>query len=256
MRIAITRGVSPNLADCELTHLDRQPIDHARARRQHAEYEACLSHLGCRIVGLPADADLPDSVFIEDAAIVLDEVAIITRPGAASRRPEVVAVEALLERYRPIARIEPPGTIEGGDVLRGGRQLFVGQSSRTNRAGLAQLRSIADPFGYSVSGIAVRGCLHLKSAVTLVGEQLLLMNPAWVDPHDFPGFDVVTVSPDEPYAANGLLVGDTLIYPTAFPWTRARLEARGIRVIATDVSELAKAEGAVTCCSLVFDGPA
>lgn len=253
MRIAITREVSPAIGRCELTHLERQPIDVELARAQHRAYQACLAGLGCRVETLPAAPELPDSVFVEDVAVVLDELAILTRPGAESRRPEVAAIAEALRPYRPLHAIEAPGTVDGGDVLRVGRRLYVGLSSRSNAAAIEQMREVLAPHGYTVQGVPVAGCLHLKSAVTQVAEGTLLINRAWVDPAAFAGLELIDVDPAEPYAANALRVGEELIYPAAFPATRRRLEARGLTVHTVDVSELAKAEGAVTCCSLVFE---
>jgi dimethylargininase len=255
VRIALTRAVSPAIVHCELTHLERTPIDVDVARRQHEAYEQALAGAGYVVTRLPASDDMPDSVFIEDTAIVLDDIAVITRPGAASRRRELAAVEAALAAWRPIARIDAPGTVDGGDVLTVGRQLFVGQSSRTNREGIAQLHDIVQRHGYEVVAVDVTGCLHLKSAVTAAGPEAVLLNPAWVAKTPFARFDIITVHPDEPAAANLVSAGRTLIYPTAFPRTQERLEQRGYAVTTVDVSELAKAEGAVTCCSLLFKAP-
>jgi dimethylargininase len=252
MLIALTRPVSAALARCELTHLARTPIDVARAAVQHAAYEIALRAAGAIVHRLPAADDLPDAVFVEDVAVVLDEVAVITRPGAASRRPETAAVEAALAGFRPLAHVAAPGTVDGGDVLVAGRTLFVGRSSRTNEDGVRQLASAVNPYGYRVVAVEVGGCLHLKSAATLVGDGLLLVNPAWVPAGAFPGFDRLAVDPAEPYAANALRVRDRLLFPEHFPRTRNRLEGRGLSVVPVPCDELAKAEGAVTCCSIVF----
>ncbi len=252
MPIAITRKVSPALARCELTHLERVAIDVARAEAQHEAYERALSKLGCWVVSLPAEPGMPDSVFVEDTAVVVDELAVITRPGAPSRRPETDSVAAVLGRYRPVAAIAAPGTLDGGDVLRLGRRVYVGETGRTNPEGIAQLRALLAPHGYAVEGVPVSGCLHLKSAVTQAAADMILVNPAWVDPSRFAGFTPMRVHPDEPVAANELLVGDAALYPTAFPRTAAQLERAGVRLEAVDVSELAKAEGAVTCCSVIL----
>jgi dimethylargininase len=229
-------------------------IDAVRARTQHCAYEQALAGLGCEVLSLPPQEALPDSVFVEDAAIVLDEIAIVTRPGALSRRAETNSIAEALNPYRRIWFVEAPGTLEGGDVLRLDDRLFVGLSGRSNQSGIMQLRAVIWPHGYAVTAVPVTGCLHLKSAVTRVAERTLLINPEWVDPSVFGQFEVITVDPDEPYAANGLLVGDCVIYPSSFPRTRSRLEARGIAVTPVDVSELQKAEGGVTCCSLIFAG--
>jgi dimethylargininase len=253
MRIAITRAISPAFANCELTHLQRQPIDVEVACEQHRRYEEALWSLGCELQTLPAEPGLPDSVFVEDTAIVLDDIAVMTRPGAASRQPETPTVAAALEPYRLLLRLEPPATMDGGDVLRIGRALFVGRTQRTNQAGIEQLRAMLAPYDYTVTAVAVKGCLHLKSGVTLVAPETLLLNSRWVDPRPFGARQLIEVAGTEPGAANGLLVGDMLVYPTNFPATRRRLEERNVRVRLVDVSEIQKAEGAVTCCSLVFD---
>jgi dimethylargininase len=193
----------------------------------------------------------PDAVFVEDAAIVLDDLAIITRPGAPSRRPETVSIEKALEPYRIIRRIEPPGTLDGGDVLRIGMVLYVGVSGRSDAAGIEQLRAHINPFGYSVMAVPVRGCLHLKSAVTQVGPATVLINRQWVDPGHFAGMEWIDVSPEEPHGANALFVDGRVVYPDDFPRTAQRLDRAGINVRPVGVSELAKAEGGVTCCSLL-----
>jgi dimethylargininase len=256
MLIALTRGVSGALARCELTHLAREPIDLERARAQHAEYEAALGRLGACVRRIAGNDSLPDSVFIEDTAVVLDELAVIMRPGAASRRGEVEAVAATLREFRPLAWMREPGTMDGGDVLRVGRTLYVGLSSRTNAAGVEQLRKAVAPFGYAVQGVEVGGCLHLKSAVTEVGEGVLLGNAAWVSPAVFGGAEWIDVDAREVYAANAVRVGGAwgaVIYPEHFPRTAERLERRGIRVERVPCDELAKAEGAVTCCSILLE---
>jgi dimethylargininase len=250
--IAITREVSPKIAECELTHLERQVIDVENARRQHRQYEDALVKMGCQVQRLPVEAELPDSVFVEDAAVVLDELAVITRPGAESRRPETESVARALEPYRKLAFIQPPGTLDGGDVLRVGKMIYVGRSGRSNLEGIAQMRALVQPFGYSVQAVEVSGCLHLKSAVTQVAEDMLLINPGWVDGGVFGEMKRVEVDPREAFAANALWMGEDVIYPAAFPHTRQRLLEAGLRVQVVVASELAKAEGGVTCCSLIF----
>jgi dimethylargininase len=211
-----------------------------------------LREVGCCVERVPAAPECPDSVFIEDTAVVLPEVAIITRPGAPSRRPETGAVTVALRAYRRIAAIEPPATVDGGDVLVVGRRVFVGRTARSNTDGVRQMRAVLSPLGYEVESVAVSGCLHLKSAATAVAEGTVLVQPQWVSPSVFREFAIVEVDPGELYGANAVRVGARVIYPTAFPRTAERLAARGIEVRSVDVSELAKAEGAVTCCSLVF----
>jgi len=252
MLIAITRGVSERIKECELTYLAREPINLQRAWAQHRQYEELLVQLGCKLVKLPTESQLPDSVFVEDTAVVLDELAVITRPGAESRRAETVSVADILKQYRKLFYIEPPGTLDGGDVLQVGKTLYVGLSHRSNQQGIEQLRKILSAFGYTVTAVTLHDCLHLKSAVTPVAEDTLLINRQWVDDKAFGKIRFIDVSPQEPFATNALLVGKTLIYPEAFPKTRERLEAKGLNVRTVDASELAKAEGGVTCCSLIF----
>jgi dimethylargininase len=250
--VALTREVSPTLAACELTHLARAPIDVARARAQHQAYEDCLRSLGCDVRRLPAAPDMPDAVFVEDTAVVLPEVAVITHPGALSRRGETASAEAALRAFRPLVRVAPPATLDGGDVLVAGRRVYVGLSTRTNAAGVEQLRSALGPYGYDVRELPVSGVLHLKSAATAVAPGTVLLNPQWIDAGAFAGLERIEVDAREPLAANGLEVAGTVVYADAFPRTRERLEQRGLRVRTVAMDELAKAEGAVTCCSLVF----
>jgi dimethylargininase len=256
-RLAITRDVSPAFAACELTHVERVPIDVGLARAQHRAYEHALMDAGYRIERLAAAEDMPDSVFVEDVAVVFDEIAVIMRPGAPSRRAEVPAIATALSAHRRLEMISPPGTIDGGDVLVVGRQVFVGRSSRTNADAAQQMRILLKPLGYQVWEVEVTACLHLKSAVTVVADDLLLSNPAWIDctallrGHQF---TLIDLDPAEPFAANALRLADRVLMPAAFPRTADRLRARGLHVEAVEVSEFAKAEGAVTCCSVLVEG--
>jgi len=258
--VAITRPVSPAFAECELTHLTREPIDVGLAQRQHAAYEALLAELGCEVEHLPAEPALPDSVFVEDAAVVVDELAVVTRPGAESRRGETVSVAAALARHRPLARIEAPATLDGGDVLRLGKLVFVGLSARTNREGVEQLAALLAPFGYTVVGLPLDGCLHLKTAVTAVSDGTVIINREWIAGAAFADYEQIEVDASEPFAANVLRIAagdggrDTVVLPAAFPRTAERLAARGLQVRTADVSEMAKAEGGVTCCSILLAG--
>ena len=246
--IAITRDVSPSIARAELTHLDRVPIDYERACAQHGEYRELLASLGCTVIDLPGDANYPDCVFIEDTAIVLRDLAVITRPGAESRRCETAVVAEALARFRPLVFIEAPATVDGGDVLVLDDTIYVGVSSRSNAESLAQLRTLT---GRKVVGVGLHGALHLKTAITQVGAKTLLVNRAWVDVAPFDGWTLIDVDPSEPFAANAVLLGETVIYPRAFEKTRAKLG--GLDVHLVDADELAKAEGGVTCCSLLVE---
>lgn len=253
MVTAITREISPRFAECELTHIERIPIDINIARAQHGEYVKTLKDLGCEVIELPAEADLPDSVFVEDTALILPEVAVITRPGADSRKPETESIVRALTPLIPIVRVREPATVDGGDILVLGKQIYVGLSTRSNQEAINQLNELLSRYGYSVIGVELHDCLHLKSAVTRVDDHTLLINRDWVDSHGFGNSGLIDVDSSEPHAANCLLIGKAILYPTAFPKTRARLEERGHKVVTVNVSELAKAEGAVTCCSLIID---
>ena len=249
---AITRPVSAAFANCELTHLAREPINIERAQRQHAATVEALRGLGVAVEELPAEDTLPDSVFVEDTALVFDEIAVIMRPGAASRRPETASVASALAAHRTLATIEAPATIDGGDVLVLGKTVWVGLTTRSDAAAIDQLQSILGPFGYTVHGQPVHGCLHLKSAVTALDDTTLLLCPERVDPAGFGDTRTIEVAPDEPDGANVARVGDTLLAAAAFDATNARLRDAGYPVVTVALDELAKAEGAVTCCSLLF----
>jgi dimethylargininase len=252
MLIAITREVSPSVAGCELSFVPRTEIDVARANAQHRGYQRALATLGCEVRVLDAQPDMPDAVFVEDVAVVVDEVAVMTRPGAESRRAEGASIAEVLRQYRRLRAIEAPGTLDGGDVLRIGRMFYVGESARSNADGIAQLRSILAEYGYTVQGVPIQGCLHLKSAVTALDDESVLLQPTWIDRAAFAHYRIVEVDPAEEHAANVLCIGGTVVMPACFPRTRARVQGAGVDVVSVDVSELQKAEGAVTCCSLVF----
>ena len=249
--IALTREISDSIDRCELTHLQRLPIDLPRARSQHVVFEKILRKLGCEVQRIPEAHDLPDAVFVQDAALVFDEIAVLARPGAASRRPEVASLEEAIGPMRPIGRICAPGTLDGGDVAVIGRKVYVGLTPRTNREGAEQLAALLRPHGYSVEQVAVMGCLHLQTAVMPVADDTILVNRRWVDPGLFGEVECIDIDPDEPFAANALRVGRALVYPNTFPKTQAALEARGLRVVPVDLSELAKAEAGVTCCCIL-----
>jgi dimethylargininase len=255
MLTAITRSPGPELARCELTHLERLPIDIGRALAQHRAYLDVLRGTGVHLVELPADAALPDGVFVEDAAVVLDEMAVLTFPAPPSRRGELKAVEAALRSFRPVARVPAGACLEGGDVLRVGRTLYVGLSSRTCSAGVEALKAIVRPAGHDVVPVRVTGCLHLKSACCALGDETLLVNRAWLDVGAFTGLDLVDVPPEEPWGANVLLLPGAVVVSGAFPRTAEEVGKRGHNVIALDVGELHKAEAGLTCMSLLFEGP-
>lgn len=255
MLTAITRAVSPAFADCELTFIKRQCIDLQKAQQQHRAYEQLLAKLGARVISLPAEPALPDSMFVEDPAIVLDELAVVFPLGSASRRPEAPSLATAIAPFRKIETIQLPALVEGGDILRIDRKLFVGLTHRTNAEGIRRLSEIVAPHGYEVICVPITGCLHLKSAVTSIGRNTLLANRRWFDAAALATYDFIDVDPSEPHAANALTLAGTLIFPASFPKTRALLESCGFQVTPIDISELQKAESGLTCSSLIFDTP-
>jgi dimethylargininase len=253
MLTAITRAVSPAIVNCELSFIPRQPIDLQIAAAQHHAYERLLEKLGARIVSLPAEPNLPDSMFVEDPAIVLDELAVIFPLGTESRRPEAASLAQAISKFRKLEHVTLPGTLEGGDVLHIGRKLFVGLTKRSNAGGISQLSGILAPHNYEVIAVPVTGCLHLKSAVTFLGRDTLLANRAWFDAAPFAAYGWIDVDPGEPHAANALALANTIIFPMSFSRTRARVESAGFHVTPLDISELQKAESGLTCSSLLFE---
>jgi dimethylargininase len=250
--VALTHLPSPRMSDALRTFIDVQPIDLALAARQHEAYRSMLARAGARVVVLETNLAHADAVFVEDTAIVLDEVAVLTSMGAPSRRDEPRGIEPELRRHRAeIVRIEAPATIEGGDVLRVGRTIFVGATARTNSAGIDALEAVARRFGYALRRVRVDGCLHLKTACTALPDGSLLVSARWVDARDLEGFPIVHVADDEPDAANVALVNARVLGAAGHPRTLDLLRARGLDVDAVDLSEFAKAEGCVTCLSIL-----
>lgn len=253
MLSALTRGVSPSIGDCKLTFMERDKVDVALATQQHEAYQRCLKQMGVRVTALALMPEAPDAVFIQDTAIVVDEVAVMATMGAACRVGEVESVTEALSTHRACRHLSPPATLEGGDVVRIGRTLYVGDSGRTNREGIKQLSDILAPYDYQVRPVEVKGCLHLSTGCSYLGRDLLLLNPAWVDAAAFQYFDILEVPETEPWAANTIAIGDVVLIPSAFKRTRVLIEEHGFQVVTTDISELQKAEGALTCMSLMFN---
>ena len=251
---AITRRPSPQMSDCELTHLSRTPIDAAEAERQHSSYRAALAACGIAVTALPPLDGHPDCAFVEDTAICLPELFVICRPGAASRLGEVASVTTVLPTDRPQHILQSPATIEGGDVLVAGKTIFVGRSTRTNAAGIAALDAATAPFGYQVVAVEVPGALHLKTAATALAPDLLLVNPAWVDVAAFGDVRHIAVSAGEQFASNILSVNGAVFMHAGLPQTAAAITAAGFAVTPLDVSEFAKAEAGLTCLSLLVPG--
>ena len=253
---ALTREVSPAMADCELTYRCREQISYELAARQHAEYCGLLSYCGAQVVKLPACAETPDCCFVEDTAIVLPEVAVIASMGAPSRRDETKIVAKELAKYRKVVRVELPAMIDGGDVVKIGKQIFVGISTRTNREGFDALARHLRPHGYALTPVRVRGSLHLTTACSALDCETLLVNPRWADAAAFEGFNVLHAPEDEPWAANTLRLGQIVCVEAAAPRTLELVSRVAGRVEVLDISEFRKAEGSLTCLSIVFEDEA
>lgn len=252
MTVAVTRKISPRFNECEITHIDRTPIDLDIARTQHANYVQALLSAGCQVVELPEEANLPDSVFVEDTAFILPEVIVITRPGADSRKPETESIIKALASYKKLIQVTEPASVDGGDVLILGKNIYIGLSLRSNQAAVDQIQGLLKEYGYTVTGVEMHDCLHLKTALTRVDDQTVLINPNWVDTSPFKELNWIEVDASEPFAANCLPVNGSVIYPTSFPKTAQKLVSHGCKIVPIEVDELAKAEGAVTCCSLIL----
>lgn len=249
--MGFTRAVSPKFASCEVTYIERVPINYELAVQQHDRYCEVLRKCGVVVKQLSA-LSYPDSCFVEDTAIVIDELAIITSMGSASRRGETVAIEPELAKYREIVQIQLPATIEGGDVLQVGKKLFVGLSSRTNAEGIKELARIVEPLGYSVSPVNINSSLHLKTACTAVNDEILLVNPRWVDLEPFKGFNVLSTPDDELWAANTLRINDVICLQAGFPKTVELVQKLHDRIEIFDISEFRKAEAGISCLSIIF----
>lgn len=252
MLTVLTREVSPTIGNCLLTFMHRQSIDYDQACEQHRNYRAVLQELGLNVISLPGLPDLPDAVFIEDTAVVLDEIAVVCLPAVKDRRPELASVIDVLRQYRSLRFLTPPATLEGGDIVLKGTTIFVGNSSRTNLEGVTQLRQIVEPLGYEVKLVKVSGCLHLSTGASWLGGDTMLVNPNWIDVSGFAGCRIIPVPESEPWGANVVKIGDRLVMPATFVSTQALLQQHGFLTIAVNVSEFLKAEGGVTCMRLMF----
>ncbi|WP_018150161.1 dimethylarginine dimethylaminohydrolase family protein [Leeia oryzae] len=251
MSLIFTRQPAKELSGFEVTFVDRDSPDPVQAEKQHQAYGELLASLGHEVKVLPTADHLPDSIFVEDVAVLFPEVSVLTRPGAISRQPEVALIEQELQALGNVARIEAPATLEGGDVLRVDKLVFVGLTTRTNQAGIEQLAAILSEYGYTVIPVEVTGCLHLKTGITALDDETVLVNPAWLDVSAFAGFTHIMAEPDEPWAANVLRLGQQIVMNAASQKTQAKVRAAGFDVHSADISEFMKMEAGLTCMSLV-----
>lgn len=254
MNAALVRPPSPRLADAIVTHVERHPVDAALAVRQHEAYVEALRSAGWRIHRLPAADELPDAVFVEDAAVVCDGLAVLGRPAAPSRRPEIASMErAVTELGLEVAWLDGEATLDGGDVLQVGTTVYVGRSSRTNHEAFCQLARLLNTRGRQLVSVGLHGCLHLKSAISALPDGSLVGIPDLVDTSALPGLRVM----QEPTGAHIVVLGDRrLLLAASAPRTAERLRADGYDVTVVDISEFEKREGCVTCLSvLISDQP-
>ena len=250
-RLALTHTPSARLHAGERTFVPGESIDLELAREQHATYCLALKQLHVAVRRLEVNGDSPDAVFIEDTAVVLDEVAVLARMGADSRRLETAEIAEVLREYRDVVPLDQ-GTLEGGDVLAIGRTLLVGRSCRTNSEGIESLARIVSRLGYQVVEVPVERCLHLKTACTALPDGRLLVNRDWIDVRYLHALGLHLIDAGEPWGANVLCVDDKVVLAAAHDPTAALLENAGYNIVPVDISEFAKAEGGATCLSLVF----
>lgn len=254
MKIAFVNKPTQAIGNCELTFIDRDPVHLQKALEQHSNYANALTQAGLKVVSIDINTESPDAAFIEDVAIILDEVAIVTSMGTPSRRPEVESISEMIAPYRYIIhKIQLPATIEGGDVLQVGKKVFVGHSSRTNQNGIKALTDLLNPHSYQVIPVSVHGCLHLKTGVTALNEDTFVVNPKWIDTSIFKENLLIEVAENESFAANVLRVGEKLIVNAAYPKTAEKIQKAGFRFDVVDISEFSKAEAGLTCLSLIFN---
>lgn len=253
MLTALTRQVSDAMNECQLTYAERQSINIEKAQLQHQNYERYLESAGIKVISLETDSSLPDCTFVEDTAIVTDELAIITHMGAVSRRAESAKIVSALEKFRPLEFINNSGNIEGGDVIKVGKTLYVGISSRTNLDGIKQLTQILFPYKYEIVPVKVHGCLHLSTGATFLGNQTFLVNPRWIDISEFERFDIVTVAENESWAGNTLNLKGKILLSESSLRTAEKISKKGFEVATIDISELEKAEAGLTCMCVLFE---
>lgn len=253
MSIAFVRRPASSLVHCEVTHVAREDIDLPSAFRQHQEYCRAIQTGGVTVESLPPEESFPDAACIEDNAIILPELAVIASMGTASRRGEPALLVSVLSQRRRLVHVSPPAAIEGGDVFRIGKTVYVGASSRTNREGVNALRDVVEPLGYGVVLLPIRGCLHLKTACTPLDDDTLLVNPGWLDVSALKTFRLVSVPPEEPFAANVLRLPAGILGNAAYPRTLDLIQEHGCPVTGVELTEFSKAEAGPTCLSLIVD---
>lgn len=249
---AITRTPAPSLVQ-GITSANLGPVNFQNALQQHANYVQALERLGLKVTVLPADEAYPDSTFVEDVALIFGDLAIVTNPGAASRNGETKGIRpALREHFEHLATIHPPGTLDGGDVMWTENRVYVGLSSRTNRAGAEQLEKHLQNAGLELIVVEMAEMLHLKTGVNYLDQKNLLVAGEFTEAPIWNEFNRIVVSPDEAYAANSVCINGSVLVPVGFRQTALAIEQLGYPVVAVDTSEFQKLDGGLSCLSLRF----
>ena len=249
---AIARKPGADFASGLTTSKDPEKPDYARILQQHAAYVATLRDIGLEVVTMEPLPDHPDAYFVEDAAVVIPDIAVITNPGADSRKGETDSICRMMSQFRDVRYIQAPGTVDGGDVLMVEKHFFIGISERTNPVGAQQLGTILEEFGNTWVTVPVGAGLHFKSSVNYIGRDTLLVTHDFANHSLLKGYRQIMVAPDENYAANTLFVNDHIIVPAGFPNTQRQLEKLEFTIVELDVSEVRKMDGGLTCMSLRF----
>jgi dimethylargininase len=249
---AIVRRPCPAIVD-GLTSSDLGKPDYDLAMKQHLQYMKALMSCGLNITILDPDNDYPDSTFVEDTALLTPKCAIITNPGAPSRKGETKEIASLLSgHFEDIETINAPGTVDAGDIMMVGSHYFIGLSDRTNNEGANQVIAILEKYGMSGSQVPLSKVLHLKTGISYLENNTFLAAGEFIDHPDFKSFNILTVDEDEIYAANSIWVNERVIMPAGYPKTKKKLEHAGYKILPVNTSEFRKIDGGVSCLSLRF----
>ena len=249
---AIVRGIPNTFQDCVTISHNTPKINVELARQQHETYCTTLEQLGLKLIRIEADDALPDCCFTEDIAIVFNDLAIITSPGTPSRVAETVEMEKIVAPLKKIYHLSPPATLDGGDVLKIDKKIFIGNSLRTNEEAIKQVAAIINPKGYEVIGVKIWNTLHLKSVCTYLGNGCIILAEGYLDDKIFSQYDKIILPKEEAYCANCLVVNGKVLISKGFPKTKSLIEAKEFSVIEMEISETKKADGALTCSSIIF----
>jgi dimethylargininase len=249
---ALTRGIASTMTRALTRDAPVEPIDPERALGQHRAYLAALRAIGLEVIELAGDDRFPDGCFVEDCALVAGGTALIARMGAPSRRGEEAAVAEVLGRKLRLASMNAPATLDGGDCLRVGKRIFIGRSARTNDEGIARAREVFGPLGFEILAVPVDRELHLKSVCSPLDDRRVLLAEGTLPSDAFPDADIIPIDADESIAANAVAHGNRAVIAAGCPKAQRKIEQAGFATVAVDTSEMRKADGALTCLSILF----